>query len=197
MIEFEAKFLDVDKEKIREILKQKGATLVRPEYGQRRVNFHLPKDKRSNDAWLRVRNEGDKITLALKMITGSNIDDQKEISLTINDFNKAIELLELIGCEKKALQESKRELWKINNVEITIDTWPALDPFVEIEGLSENEVREISELLGFDYKTAIFSAVGRLYKMKYGVSLDDIEKEYGEITFDNKKLIQLAANTKS
>src|SRR3989344_8884044 len=98
MIEFEAKFLDIEKERIRTLFGQKGATLIRPEYNQRRFNFHLPKEKRSNDSWLRVRDEGDKITLALKMTTGSNIEDQKEIQLVIDSFDKAIELLESMGC---------------------------------------------------------------------------------------------------
>ncbi|MGB3921976.1 MAG: ATP-binding protein [Minisyncoccia bacterium] len=141
MIEFEAKFLDIEKGKIRALLKHKGARLVRPEYSQKRFNFHLPKDKRSNDAWLRVRNEGDRITLALKMITGSSIEDQKEIQLVIDSFDNAITLLESIGCEKKAFQESRRELWKLGQTEITIDEWPGLEPFVEIEGSSEDEVK--------------------------------------------------------
>jgi len=187
MIEFEAKFLDVDKDKIRELLKQKGATLIRPEYRQRRFNFHLPKENRLDNAWLRVRDEDDKITLALKIITGLNIEDQKEIQLTIDSFDNAIELLESIGCEKKAYQESKRELWKMKGVEITIDEWPGLEPFVEIEGQSKDEVRRYAEILGFNYKTALFSSVGRVYKIKYGISLDEIEKKVGNITFHNKK----------
>jgi len=191
MIEFEAKFLNIDKEEIRSILRQKGATLVRSEYGQRRYNFHLPKENRSNDAWLRVRDEGDKITLALKMITGSNIEDQKEIQLKIDSFDNAIKLLESIGCEKKAYQESKRELWKMKEVEITIDKWPGLEPFVEIEGQSEDDVKMCAEILGFNYKTALFSSVGRVYKIKYGISLDEIEQKVGDITFDNKKLATL------
>jgi len=191
MIEFEAKFLDIEKEKFRTLLSQKGANLVRPEYNQRRFNFHLPKDKRSNDAWLRVRDEGDKITLAVKMITGSTIEDQKEISLVVDNFDNAITLLESIGCEKKAYQESKRELWKIDQVEITIDEWPGLEPFIEIEGQSEDDVKKCVEFLGFNYKDALFSSVGRVYKIKYGISLDEIEKKIGNITFDNKKLAVL------
>ena len=191
MIEFEAKFLDVEKESIRTLLSQKGAILIRPEHNQRRFNFHLPKEKRSNDSWLRVRDEGNKITLALKMTTGSNIEDQKEIQLVIDSFDRAIELLESIGCEKKAYQESKRELWKIGQVEITIDEWPGLEPFVEIEGLSEDDVKRCSEILGFNYETALFSSVGKVYKIKYGISLDEIERKVGDITFDNEKLMAL------
>ena len=191
MIEFEAKFLDVDKEKVRALLGLKGAALIRPEFIQKRYNFHLPKEKKSNDTWLRVRDEGDKITLALKMITGSRIEDQTEISLIIDNFDTALELLESIGCDRKAYQESKRELWKMEKAEITIDEWPGLEPFVEIEGQSEDDVKKCSAVLGFDYKTALFSSVGRVYQIKYGISLDEIEDKVGDITFDNKRLMVL------
>ena len=184
-IEYEATFLDVNKNEMRKRLKGAGAILVRPEYLQKRIPFHLPKDKRSKDAWLRVRDEGDKITLSLKIVDGEKIEDQKEICLIVNDFNEAVKLLESIGCEKKSYQETKRELWKLDNVEITIDEWPFLEPFVEIEGHSEEEVKRVSEKIGFNYSESLFCAVGKLYKMKYGIYPDEINT-IEKIVFDMK-----------
>ena len=182
-IEYEATFLNVNKDKIRKRLKKAGAKLIRPEFLQKRVPFHLPKDKRSKDAWLRVRDEGDKITLSLKVVDGKKIENQKEICLEVNDFNKAVKLLELIGCKKKSYQETKRELWELDNVEITIDEWPFLEPFVEVEGTSEEAVRDVSERIGFDYDKALFCAVGKLYMMKYGIHPDQINMA-DRIVFD-------------
>jgi len=101
-IEYEATFLDVNKDDVRARLKKAGAQLVRPECLQRRVPFHLPKEKRSKDAWLRVRDEGDKVTLSLKVIDGDKIENQKEICITVDNFDETIKLLESIGCEKKS-----------------------------------------------------------------------------------------------
>ena len=42
-IEYEATFPEVDKDEVRGRLRAAGATLVRPEYLQRRVVFHLPR----------------------------------------------------------------------------------------------------------------------------------------------------------
>ena len=173
-IEYEATFANVDKEDIRRKLKKAGAELVRPEYLQKRIPFHLPKEKRSEDAWLRVRDEGDKITLSLKIVDGEKIENQKEICLEVNNFEEAVKLLEAIGCEPKAYQETKRELWKLDGVEITIDEWPFLEPFVEVEGKSEKEVKEVSEKIGFDYTEALFCEVTKLYKLKYGENAPDI-----------------------
>jgi adenylate cyclase class 2 len=173
-IEYEAKFLDVDKNEIRKRLKDVGAELVRPEYLQKRIPFNLPKEKHSIHSWLRVRDEGDKITLSLKMVDGDKIENQKEICLEVDNFDNAVSLLEAIGCERKSYQETKRELWKLDNVEITLDEWPFLEPFVEIEGASEAAVKSVSEKLGFNYSDAVFGAVGKVYKMKYGIAPDEV-----------------------
>ncbi len=184
-IEYEATFIDVNKDEIRKRLKKAGAQLMRPEYLQKRIPFHLPKEKRSGDAWLRVRDEGDKITMSLKIVDGNKIENQKEICLNIDNFDEAVKLLEAIGCEPKSYQETKRELWKLDDVEITIDEWPFLEPFVEVEGKSEKEVKSVSEKIGFNYSDALFCAVGKLYQMKYGIHPDQIN-DVGKIVFNMK-----------
>ena len=185
-IEYEAKFVDIDKDEMRERLKRIDARLVRPEYFQKRTNFHLPGDKRSDHAWIRVRDEGDKITLSLKKFDGDGMHDQKEICLTIDDFENATKFLSEIGCEEKAYQETKRELWVIDEVEVTVDTWPHLEPFVEIEGKNEESVRIVAGKLGFDFSEAVFGGVGVLYKMKYGVAIEEINHKTKRFVFDQE-----------
>lgn len=182
-IEYEATFLDIDKDEVRRRLEKAGAQLIRPEYLQRRIPFHLPAEKRSKDAWVRVRDEGDKITLSLKVVDGDAITDRKELCVGVEDFDTTVKLLETLGCERKSYQETKRELWTIDSVEITLDEWPFLEPFVEIEGKSEEEVRTVAEMLGFDYSQAKFCAVGTLYEMKYGIHPDEINSTE-KIVFD-------------
>ena len=184
--EYEATFLDIDKDEMRQKLKDAGAVLIRPEFLQRRIPFHLPKEKRAKDIWLRVRDEGDKVTLSLKHIYGDKIDVQKELCVVVDSFNNAVELLELIGCEQKSYQETKRELWRLDNVDITIDEWPFLEPFVEVEGKSEKEVKEVSEKIGFDYSKALFCGVTKLYNMKYGSDFEKINSATKKIVFDMK-----------
>jgi len=182
-IEYEATFLDIDKDRIRKKLRKAGAKLVKPEFLQKRNVFNLPGKSRT-DKWLRVRDEGNKITMSFKMVDGNNIENQKEISLVIDDFKKGTEFLEAIGCRKKAYQETKREIWKLDNVEICIDEWPFLEPFVEIEGGSEEEVMAVSEKLGFNYSEALFCAVGLIYSKKYNIPVEVIDNKISEIIFN-------------
>ncbi len=183
-IEFEATFANVDKGVIRSKLKEINATLVRKEFLMKRVTFNLPKGHEIDGGWARVRDEGDKITLSLKVIDGDQIHNQKEIFLEVDSFESGELLLDTLGCKKKSFQESKRELWKVGDVEVTIDEWPFLEPFVEVEGLSESVVRSVSEKLGFDYSTALFCAVGKLYEMKYGITEDAFNYKVPRIVFD-------------
>lgn len=185
-IEYEATFPNIDKAKIRQILKQLGAELLRAEFMQKRVVFNLPKGHEIKGGWLRVRDEGDQITLSLKIIDGSRIEDQKEICLKIDDFKQAEMFLENIGAEKKAYQESKREKWLLDGVEVTLDEWPFLEPYIELEGTSAQSVKKVSEKLGFDYSKAIFDSVDAQYSQKYDVSKDRINNHTPQITFSGK-----------
>jgi adenylate cyclase class 2 len=185
-VEYEATFIDIDKDEYRKKLEQAGAKLIKPEFLQKRVVFHLPKGQEIKGGWLRVRDESDKITMSLKIVDGDKIENQKELCLKINDFDEGLEFLSKIGCEKKAYQENKRELWMLDDVEITIDEWPFLEPYLEIEGKSEEKVKAVAEKLGLDYSKAMFCSVAPIYSKKYGVPEEVINNNTSEIVFGGK-----------
>ncbi len=185
--EYEATFVNIDKDEIREKLKSVGAVLVKPEVLMKRYVFYLPEGHDRPGSFARVSDESDKITMSFKIIIrggSKNIEDQKEICLKIDNFENGVEFLKALDCEEKAYQESKREIWKINETEVCIDEWPFLEPFVEIEGPSEQEVKEVSEKLDFDYSQALFCAVGLIYAKKYGIDEGVINNTTPRITFD-------------
>lgn len=185
MIEYEAKFINIDKDSVRDGLKKIGAKLIKPEFLQKRIVFDLPEGYKTNGTWVRIRDESDKITMSFKSVDGDKIHNQKEICLKVDNFYEAENFLTAIGCKAKSYQENKREIWSSEGVEITIDEWPFLDLFVEIEGKSEEEVKLVAEKLGFDYSKAIFGATDIVVNMKYGIPLDVINK-IPKIIFDMK-----------
>jgi len=184
-IEYEATFANINKDDMRERLIKVGANLIKPEFMQKRICFDLPSGHQIKGAWLRVRDEQDKVTMSYKEVNGTKIEDQKEICLKIDNFNEGVKFLESIGAEQKAYQESYREFWLLDKVEIYIDEWPYLEPYVEVEGKSEEEVRRASEKLGFNYDQALFCSVDTLYNKKYGTPIDVINKETKKITFSD------------
>ena len=182
--EYEATFINIDKLDIRERLKKIKGKLIHPEFLQKRIVFNFPKGNEIKGGWVRVRDEGDKITMSLKVVDGTGIESQREICLKIDNLEKAYAFLTILGCEKKAYQENKRELWKIAGVEVTIDEWPFLEPFVEIEGESEESVKNVAKKLGFDYQKALFCSIDTLYSNKYNLSEDIINNQTPKIVFD-------------
>jgi hypothetical protein len=76
---------------------------------------------------------------------------------------------------QRAYQESRRETWQIDDVEVVLDEWPWLQPFIEIEGASEERVREVAGQLGFAWEDAVFGAVTQAYEAQYpGTQAADI-----------------------
>jgi len=183
-IEFEATFANQDKDDIREKLSNIDAVLERPEFLQKRTVFELPAGHEIDGGWARVRDEGDKITVTLKVVDGEQIENQKEIEFVVDDFASAVLFLEATGFQRKAYQETKRELWKYNGVEITIDEWPFLNPFVEVEGGNKEDVKSVSEELGFNWSDAQFCAVDTLYIAQYGIDRELINTGIPNLVFD-------------
>jgi adenylate cyclase class 2 len=182
-IEFEAKFLDIDKDKLRALLKKKGAKLVHKERLMRRNVFDYPDHRlEKKGGWIRVRDEGDKITLSYKQLIDRTVEGTKEIFVNVSDFDAATKLLLEIGLCKDAYQETKREKWIFNNTEVTIDTWPWIPTFVEIDGSSEEQIKSVANKLNLDWTKALHGSVETAYQNYYDVSEQEVDS-WEEITF--------------
>lgn len=187
MEEFEIKFLDINPEEVARKLMDLGAKKV-GDYHYRRVVFDYPDfrlDKKG--AWLRLRDEGDKITLTFKQRLGQNMDQQKgdegmyEKEVIVNDFESTREILLQAGFIEKMYQENKRTRYVLDEVECDIDSWPLIRPYLEIEGNSWDSVYQVARQLGFDKQDAkIFSAT-QIYELN---GLDD--RNYTKLTFDEQ-----------
>jgi hypothetical protein len=63
---------------------------------------------------------------------------------------------------------------------------PKHEPYIEIEGSSEEAVKQTAEKLGLDYSKALFCSVDTLYARKYGLSEDYICNEIKRICFEEE-----------
>ena len=168
--EIEAKFLSIDKNKLRKLLKNIGAELVQPERIMQRTVFELPEP----GSYLRVRNEGNQITMSFKHLDERSIEGMKEICLSVDNYDNAIKFLKAIGQKPKAEQDTMRESWVKDGVEIDIDTWPWVPSFVEIEGKSAAEVAALAVELGFQMEKAYYGSVEIVYQQDFDVTEDEI-----------------------
>lgn len=164
--EIEVKFLNVDFDQLRQKLTSIGAVRLQPMRLMRRSIIETPELEAKN-AFLRVRDEGDKVTLTYKQIDEDSLTGAKEIEVTASSFDDTVALLAQAGLPQKSFQESRRETWQWGDIEVVLDEWPWLDPYIEIEGESETQVKEAAVRLGFDWSTAVFGRVTSAYQVQY------------------------------
>ena len=185
--EFEAKFYPVNKDEYRERLRKIGAVLVTPERKMRRAIVDSDAYPQLTYHYIRVRDEGDSVRLSAKTHAriGGNIDDQKEIDVKVSDYDKTIKIIESMGFRFSIYQETKRETWSYKKAEITIDTWPGLDTYSEIEANSEAEVKKIALILDLNWEKRIITGIKEVYMAVYGMKIEDVTEKICYITFEN------------
>jgi adenylate cyclase class IV len=193
--EFEAKFYPVNKEEYRKKLTSIGAKLIIPE----RKMIRIVADKRANpmlakSGYIRIRDEGNEVVRFSLKITaekGGVLSDQKEIDVEVSDFDKTKKIIEATGVIFNRKQETLREEWEYKDAQITIDSWPGLNVYSEIEANSEEKVKEISDELGFDWEKKIITPAAEVYEKVYGINIDEVLKMISDITFENNPFINL------
>lgn len=175
-VELEAKWLNVNHDAIRKKLRAAGATLIHAERLMSRNVFDFP-DSRLQKAggWVRVRNEGDKITLSYKQLSDRTVQGTKEVTVVVNDYKKTCAFLESIGLKSYSYQETRRESWDLNGAEIELDTWPWIPSFVEIEAANEQQLKEAGDILGLSFSEALHGSVETAYQAVYDVSEEEID----------------------
>lgn len=186
--EFEAKFTDVDHDEIRKRLKEQGAVLEQPLRIMKRVIIHTAEMTKIN-AFVRIRDEGHRVVITYKQFDDNTIEGAKEYEIEVSDFDEAVNIFSASGLKYDAYQESKRENWRLKDIEITLDEWPWLNPYIEIEGKSEKDIKEAAKLLGLDWSNTLFGSVADIYKKQYphigDGGIEIINHEWSVIKFEN------------
>lgn len=164
--EFETKVLDIDIKEIKEKLTKLNAKQDE-EVLMRRWVFDIdPK----NNKWIRLRDNGKKVTLTYKCKTGSGISETEEIEVEVSNFEKTADILSKLQFENIYYQENKRKVFTLNDIEYAIDSWPKIPAYLEIESHNEEKVKEGLALLSLENKAVGNLSVVGVYQ-KYGIDL--------------------------
>lgn len=181
--EIEAKFLDADHESVRRKLKELGATCEQPMRLMRRKHFDYPDFRLGKKGgFVRVRDEGNKITLSYKQVDDLTINGTKEVTVAVNSFEEAEKLLGILGLKVKSFHESQRESWRLGDIEVELDEWPWLPPFVEVEAASEKQIWHVAGQLGLDKQKAVHGTVDFVYARYYDITESEVNS-WPEILF--------------
>lgn len=136
--------------------------------------------------WIRLRQDGEIVEITIKYIYSNkanyNIDEVKEIEIKTDNFEMANKLIEEMGYYRKKLAEKKRDSYSYQGMDIEIDEWPLLEPYIEIEGSNIDKIYELANLLGYSKEQTRVMNTEDVYLEK-GIDLS----EYEEMTFKTQK----------
>ena len=145
-IGFEGKVLDIDPTAVAHRIVAAGGRQTGERRMRRLVHDVVPCD---TSRWLRLRDDGRRVTLAYKQVTSEAIDGTREIEIGVDDFATTDALLTLIGRPSRSYQETRRVGFVLDGAELEIDFWPRIPPYLEIEAGSRDEVVRVAGRLGY------------------------------------------------
>ena len=169
--EYEVRILEIDVDSIKKKLEEVGAILEWDRVQKRYVYDFIPK---VDSKWIRLRTNGIKSTLTIKNLVTSKIDGTRELEIEVDDFDNTNKILEELGYTPRNYQENRRIQYKLDGVEIDIDSWPMIPTYLEIEGSSEEEVYKIVEKLGYKLEDITTRDVEGIYN-DYGHDVMEIK----------------------
>ena len=114
----------------------------------RRIEFLIEGDSHGRHSWMRVRTNGKETTITLKETQGkAGFTSMKEYEVTASDFDEAVRIVSRLANTKLLYFENEREAYRLGDAQITIDKWPEIPEFVEIEAPTMRRVKEVYRLL--------------------------------------------------
>ncbi len=177
--EIEIRLLDVDKEDFIKQILSLGASKD-SEFLQRRYTYDF--NPVVKNKWIRLRTNGKKTTLTIKeIIDKKSISGTNELEIEVSDFNKTNLVLEKLGYNHRNYQENYREIYYLDDVEISIDSWPLIPTYVEFESKSEEKINSLLEKLSYKKENLTTLDVTSIYKDIYDIDILKIK----ELKFEN------------
>lgn len=188
MEEIEVKFLGIDSDLIIQKLEKLGANKIFSKLYRRKVFDHVDWRLDKDNSWLRLRDEGEKITLAFKKrinpgSNGCNDQGMEEREIEVSDFEKTADILLSVGLIEKHYVENKRIRYVLDDIEFDIDFYPQLEPYLEIEAPSWDKVDEAIKLLELNPNDKKIFSTSQVYSQN-GINMANYQK----VTFEEMVL---------
>lgn len=172
-IEYEARFMAQDLEKVRALLAQDPAIVC--DYPRTLLRRYILEDlSATGRGYLRLRTgEFGKSFLTLKAPTGTEgVDAFSEVTVEVGDEQATLALFGQLGFKVLRYQESYREQWRWtlrgHDIIFDLDEWPGLPPFLEIESDSAENVAEGARYVGVSMDDAEYDNVSDTYRKHVG-----------------------------
>lgn len=150
MREIEVKILEINAPEIEQKLLKLGAKKTFSGKIESTLLDHPELRLHENDKVLRVRTVGDKVELCFKgKKEGEQFKIREEIEVETNDVIDTLQIFKSLGFVATVTNNKKRVSYKLENAKIEFDTITGIPTFLEIEGITEQDVVECVRKLGY------------------------------------------------
>ena len=167
--EREIVILDIERKEVIKRLKELTARHI-GEYKFKRIEFMLDGDIGSGHSWVRVRTDGKSATITLKETKGEGgFGAMEEYEVKTDNFADTVRIMSKIAKTKIIYFENWKRRHMLKQAYITIDKWPGIPAFVEIEAPSMKILKETYKRLGIKGKFFGTASIDRIYK-NYGLN---------------------------
>lgn len=170
--EYEGKVLDVNPAEVDARILHAGGHRLHART-QRRLVYLGDITPGDRSRWLRLRDDGTHVTIAVKQIESDALDGTREAELAVADFDTAAALLAALGFAPKAYHENHRTSYSLAEARLEIDRWPRIPPYLEIEADSHDDVLRVARLLHYSEEHLTGENTTAVYT-RYGIDLATI-----------------------
>ncbi len=179
--EIEVRFLEINKEELIAKLISLGAE----DKGEELLSETIFYDK--DGVW---QNEGKKMVRVRSNSKGTRVTYKNqfehsatgtiELEFGVDDATQAHTFLEAVGLIAYRKQEKKRHTLQLGDVTADIDTWPKIPTLIELEGPSEQALKEAAQALNLSWDTAVFENPRIVIEKYYNIPVGHLK----HFTFD-------------
>tara|TARA_B100001248_G_C27359586_1_gene445674 strand:- start:279 stop:938 length:660 start_codon:yes stop_codon:yes gene_type:complete len=144
-LEYEHSFYNFNKDEIISKIKKNGFNLKGSFLFKVQIFKHPLNTEKT---YIRVRDEGHRITLTFKLLSEKGFDNEMEVN--VDNFDSTVNILEKLGCSKKYYYEKIREIWEKDHTEIVFDTNPGNPERMEVESTTKDDLNKILKILNLN-----------------------------------------------
>ena len=183
--EIEVRFLNINKDEIILKLQNLGAKDKGSDFFKEIIFYDNAGTFKNQHRFIRLRETKHGAFLTYKQHNSkykeiSKVEDVDEVETKVSDPKATRILLENIGFEAFRVQEKRRHSFVLNGTLVEIDEWPNIPAYVEIEGKTENDLKNIATLLELDWSDVYFGSARNVIEKVYNTPVSD----YKYFTFD-------------
>lgn len=173
--EIEVRFLEIDPSDISQRLRSLGAIDHGEDLLEEVIFYDRDLSWRDSGKFVRLRKNKNGVFLTYKHHMSETAEGTEEIEFTVGDINKAEVFLERLGLVAYRHQQKKRHSFQLGEVVADIDTWPKIPTYIELEGPTEESLKQAAAKLNLDWQNVVLENARLVIENRYNIPVGNMK----------------------